>query len=387
MRTVNQIGAVFNNDPQLPYGGIKNETDTEDGTPVVEEVIGDLLTNSYKLLQTVGIEPTQTQDSDSSQYQILEALKLLPNSLTNIEQVLSLTATTWKVNFDIDKFPNKTCFVATATENYVAGTVYNFIGNGVANYGFESNGFKASDLVLIVLDQSKVKAYSLTSIGATSTDVFTVMGTPLAYNDTNVMMYQDNGKLMNDTPMSYGLENIIRANVSEGTVVVLEMFVINGYVLCFCNTPSLNTYFFRQFNLNDLTVSYPVSIVGATMGSTTDFLPYVFCGSSNGGTVYVTNNMNTVLDDAVLSRLIYDPLFGTLTFSGNGFLNNTFKKTTNSVLASSSLLTLISGELNSFNTLTGTKSAINTYSGVVGRVFKFNGSTYFSSGEVAKKWF
>jgi len=387
MKTVNQLGAPFNQDPQLPFGGIKNETDTEDGTPMVEEVLGDTLTNIYKLLQTVGITPNQLQDKDSTGYQILDALKLLPNSLTDIQQVLSLSATTWSVNFDVDNFPNKTHFVAIATENYVAGTTYNFVGSGTVNYGFESAGFKASDLVLVVLDQAKVKAYSLTSVGSNASEVYTVMGTPLAYNDSNVMMYHDNGKLMNDSPMVYGLENIIRTNMSEGTVEILEMFVINGHVLCFCNTPSLNTYFFRQFSLNDLTVSYPVTISGATMGSTDDFLPYVYCGATDGGTVYVTNNMNTVVSDFIVSRLIYDPVLATLTFVGNGFLDNSFSKTTNTVISSNALLTLISGELNRFNVLSGTKVFVNTFSGVVGHIFSFNNSIYFSSGEVAKKWF
>ncbi len=70
MRTIKQLSVPQNTAINLPDGGIKNETDTEDGTPVVEEIYGDILSNNYKLLEEVGIDPTGTQDNEDTQYQI-----------------------------------------------------------------------------------------------------------------------------------------------------------------------------------------------------------------------------------------------------------------------------------------------------------------------------
>ena len=102
MRTIKNQNIPQNSDAKFPFSTILNETETNSGTPVIEEVYGDILTNIYKLLQVVGVTASETQDSDTSQYQILEALKLLPNSLNDIEQVLSLTTTTWNVPLNLD---------------------------------------------------------------------------------------------------------------------------------------------------------------------------------------------------------------------------------------------------------------------------------------------
>jgi len=126
MKTIKNIAVPQDSSAQFPFSTIKNETDTENGTPVIREIYGDVLTNLYKLLQVVGITPTNTEDSDITQYQILEALKKLPNSLNDIEQVLSLSGLVWNVPLDTDYLPNKYFFVARASDNYVSGTTYTF---------------------------------------------------------------------------------------------------------------------------------------------------------------------------------------------------------------------------------------------------------------------
>ena len=68
-----------------PFGAnIENETDTVSGTPVVREIYGDILMNLYRLLELTGVTPTDTEDNDSTQYQLVEALKKLPNSLITL---------------------------------------------------------------------------------------------------------------------------------------------------------------------------------------------------------------------------------------------------------------------------------------------------------------
>ena len=382
MRTIKDLAIPQNSDAKFPFGTIRNETDTEDGTPVVEEVYGDILTNIYKLLQTVGITPTATQDSDTSQYQILEALKLLPNSLNDIEQVLGLSVTTWSVPFNLDFLPNKYFFVARASENYVAGTTYTFKGTTDTEYGFSSSGFKSGDEVLVIIDSSGVRAYSLSFLSDTATEVFSVMGTPLAFNDTNKIWYQEMGQLMSDVPSVDSLESIIRVDLSDGTVLLNDILVMNGYVLCFCLIPATNTYFFRQFILSDLSVSAPVTLVGTTFDDADDFQPYVY---AQQGVVYVTNSMNTTADDNEVSKLNFTA--GNLTFVSTTTLDTGFVKTSNAVIKSGLLYTMILGVLESYNLTSGAKVSLGNYSGVAGQLINFNSQVYFYSGEVCKRWF
>ena len=380
MRVVNDISVPYNEDTKFPFGSIKNETPTEQGTPVVEEIYGDILTNNYKMLQEVGITPTGTQDSDTSQYQILEALKLLPNSLNDIEQVLSLTATTWDVPFNLTYLPDKYHFVARAAENYVAGVVYDFKGTGVATYPFLSSGFNGGDLILVTIDVSGVRAYSLSALSGASVDVLTPLGTPVSYNDTNNMFYFDSGSLMSDTPSIDYLQSIIRVDLADGTIVLNDVFVVGGMVLCFCLIPATNDYIFREFDISDLSVSTPVSI-DISLANATDYVPYAYFDGTN---MYLSNSANGVINDFDFKQFNYTA--GSLISVSSFSIDSSFVKTTNAVIKNGLLYTLINGELNSFNLTTGAKISVDTYPGISGNIFIFNSEVYFGSGEVAKKW-
>lgn len=385
MRTIKQLAIPQNSDPKFPQSTILNETDTNDGTPVVEEIYGDILTNLYKILETAGITPTGTQDSDTSQYQLLDAIRKLPNLLNDIEQVLTLSSLDWNVPFVLELLPNKYFFVARASDDYVVGSTYTFSGSGTVSYSFTSSGFKASDEILVIIDTGGVRAYSLSALGSTAaTEVFSVMGTPVAFNDTNKVWYQEAGQLMSDVPSVATLENTIRVDMSDGTVLVNDILIMGGYALCFCIIPASNLYFFRQFPLTDFSTSTAVVISGTSFSSVSDFMPYVF---AEAGIVYVTNGMNSTANAYTITKLTYSGVGATLTFVSTTNIDNTFVKTTNSAIKSGLLYTMISGALNSFNLTSGAKISLGNYSGVAGQIFGFNGQVYFSSGEVAKKWF
>ncbi len=383
MRTIKQLVIPQNSDAKFPFSTIKNETDTEEGTPVVEEIYGDVLTNLYKLLQTTGITPTGTQDNDLTQYQILEALKKLPNTLNDIEQILTLTGTVWSIPLPIELLPNKYFFYARATDAYANGGTYTFKGSGATSYPFTSSGFKAADELLLILDTSGVRAYSLAFLDSISDEIYTVMGLPIAFNDSNKMYYQSGGNLVSDTPSINYLENIIRVDVSDGTVLVNDILISNGYVLCFCLIPSTNTYFFRQFALTDLSVSFAVALVGTSFANASNFSPYVYAKQA---TVYVTSAMNANANDYSITKLIYNVGAATLTLSSSLDLDVTFVKTSNAVVKNELLYTLITGVLTSYSLTTGTKTVLGDYGSINGNLFGFSGKTYFSSGEVAKAW-
>lgn len=383
MRTIKNLAVPQNDDAKFPFSTIKNETDTEEGTPVVEEIYGDVLTNLYKLLQATGVTPTGTQDSDDTQYQILEALKKLPNTLNDIEQILTLTGTVWSIPLPIELLPNKYFFYARATDAYANGGTYTFKGSGATSYPFTSSGFKAADELLLILDTSGVRAYSLAFLDSISDEIYTVMGLPIAFNDSNKMYYQSGGNLVSDTPSINYLENIIRVDVSDGTVLVNDILISNGYVLCFCLIPSTNTYFFRQFALTDLSVSVAVTLSGTSFANASNFSPYVYMKQA---TVYVTNAMNSSANDYSITKLIYNVGSATLTLSSSLDLDATFVKTSNAVVKNELLYTLITGVLTSYSLTTGTKTVLGDYGSINGNLFGFNGKTYFSSGEVSRAW-
>ncbi|RDY57718.1 hypothetical protein [Flagellimonas nanhaiensis] len=367
----------------FPFHNIQNETDTLPGTPIIREVWGDILINLYKLLIETGITPTETEDGENSQYQILEALKKLPNELNDVEQVLTLTNTTWSVNMAIDLLPDKYIFIARATEDYNDAVNYTITGTDTNSYNVNSpNGFSASDVVLVVLDQSGARIIGLTKSNIT-VDVFTVFGTPVVFNDSNKMYYEEAGALLTDTPSIDYLESTIRVAEGDGTLVVYNMFVMQGHILCFCYLPSAQTYKFYQFNLTDLSTAVSVAITGITIPIGSNNEPYVF---TNGNTVFVTNQAGTTVNDYELAELTYDASNQSLTLSVSRVLANTFQKTTNVVIQNNDLVTFIAGSLKKYDLTSGIETQLDDYNSYVGTIFRFNGETYYSNGEVAKKW-
>ena len=387
MRTIKNLDVPQNSEAKFPFSTIQNETDTLNGTPVVEEIYGDLLTNIYKLLQSVGITPTETQDSDTSQYQILQALKQLPNSLNDIEQVLSLTGTTWSVSgsFPFDFLPNKYFLFARASDNYVGGVNYNFQGYGGGDIPFTSNGFKASDELLLILDIDEIRAYSLSALYGTKEEVFSVLGQPLSYNDSDKMYYFEDGKLFSDSPSVDDLQLLARNYFEDSTFEIVDMVIISGYVLCLGIGATL-PYYFIQFPLNDLIDLQLVSVLGDTLGGSTDYKPYLYVQNSQN--VFVSNELNQSADDNKFTRLFYNPLTSTLTYANVYEYENSFTKTTNAVVIGNSLVyTLISGNLKRYVYDGSTVDDLGTFPNALGRLINFNGNVYLLNGEVAKKWF
>lgn len=385
MRNLEQLPIVKEVSADQPFGAIINETDTNDGTPVVREVYNDHLVNHYKLLSEVGIASNGLEDGETNGYQILEAFKKLPNVLNDIEQVLDLSGTIFSVAFDLTYLPNKYVFVARASSGYVSGPSYTFVGNGSGNeiYSFSSpTGFNASDELLVIIDQSGVRAYSIAgSSVSTPNEVFTVMGLPVSFNDSQKMWYQESGQLLSDVPSVSNLEATIRVDMSDGTVLVNDILIMGGYVLCFCILPVTNTYFFRQFPISDLSASNEVT--GTSFANVSDFMPYVYADS---GFIYLTNGMNNTSNNYTITKMAYTPNTSALAFVSTIDIENTFVKTSNAVVVSDKLFTLTGGQLNSFNLLSGTKTLLGTYNILIGNLFKFNGSPYFTTGNVAKKW-
>lgn len=162
----NLSSLIKRTDANLPFGKtVQDETPTQAGTPIVADWFQDLLSNFYRLLEKAKITPTNDFDSDLTQYQIIDALQKLPNTLNDVEKVLTLDGTTWNVDLDLDILPNKYFFLARASDDYDVAETYDFKGSGDDTYSFTSNGaFVTGGLILVVIDLSGVRAYPLSKV-------------------------------------------------------------------------------------------------------------------------------------------------------------------------------------------------------------------------------
>lgn len=149
---------------QYPNGAIINEDGNTLGTAVINEIYNDILVNAYKILAEVGIDTTGIADNEDNGYQLLIALQKLTNVLNDIEQPLTLASLIWSIPIAIDLLPNKYVFVCKAVGAYNPAAAYTFKGTGTLSYGFTSpTGFNDGDELIVVLNTTGVKAYSLGS--------------------------------------------------------------------------------------------------------------------------------------------------------------------------------------------------------------------------------
>ena len=68
-------------DGDYPYGRIKDNTGSDDGTPVNEDVYGDFHQFFAKMFSESGLTYNELPDNDYSGFQLFEALKIYTNKL------------------------------------------------------------------------------------------------------------------------------------------------------------------------------------------------------------------------------------------------------------------------------------------------------------------
>ncbi|MBB6236485.1 hypothetical protein HDC90_001097 [Pedobacter sp. AK013] len=383
MRTIRQIPNIPKDGDfaKFPDSTIKNETSTEDGTPVVREIYGDLLTNVYRILRLAKIDPSGFEDNADSGYQLVEALKKFSNNLNDVEQVLNLSGQVFSIGMDLSILPDKYPVFARAAENYNSSLVYTFKGSGAESYSFTAvNQFKSGDELLLIIDSANVRAYNLSQSLESSTEIFTPFGTPLAFNNGKKVWYQSEGVVFSDKPEVLDLQGSIRSSQSDGTILVYEIMLINGYFICLAFYP--NTLAHKIFRIPESNITAPQQMVFVTGGfGSSDNSPYIY---TDGTSIYITNASSNSGDEYSID--IYSINANNLSFSGNVLLSNTFKKTTNAVILNSKIYTLINGILRFFNVVTGEDVFVANFPANLGVLFALDGSALFSSGDVAKKW-
>ncbi len=382
MKTLKNLPVPQDTDlTKFPEGQIKNETETEQGTPVVREIYGDLLVNVYAILKDAGITPNQQEDSEVNGYQLLQALKKLTNSLNDIEQVISLSGTNWDIPLNIDKLPNKYVLFARMADAYDPAVNYTVSGTGNNSFTLSSpTGFKASDEVVMVLDQSGVRVYAISAISGTSTSgVFPVFGNPLSYNDNDTLYYEADGHIFSDQPFTKSLQQQIRLTTGNTTLYVNEIFVIQNKVLCVAFDTANDDYRIFEFPLSDLDSPVEVTVSGKTLAPGANKNPYFY---TDGTYVYITNDSGNSDNDYELDKYVYAD--SELAFVQTNNLDQSFTKSTNVVIQNENPIVFVDGILSRYSG--GNRTVLGQFNGVAGIIFNYKNEIYYTNGEVAKKW-
>lgn len=226
MKVLANLDLPKKTDANLPFGKtIQDETDTLQGTPIVADVLQDLFSNFYKLLELTGTAPTNQFDSNLTQYQIINALKKLPNTLNDVERVLTLEEETiWNIDIDFSLLPNKYFFFARASEDCVYGTSYS-IKDAVGNeYDFTSDAFKTGCELLVIFDTDGVRAYPLSK---KETLVYEAIYSQITTGDPSVnTIFKSEHNLV--TEVTRSTAGFYRVGLSDYSNILVEVIPMGG---------------------------------------------------------------------------------------------------------------------------------------------------------------
>ena len=385
MRTLRGINLVHDNNYVLnPEGAIQNETDSLEGTPVVEEVYNDILMNVYAILRDRKIPFNQQKDNEQNGYQLLNALRLLTNELNDTEKILNNNGSTWNIDLNFALVPNKYFVFARAAENY--STSIQFIkGSGPQQYSFQSVPFKTGDEMLIILDQGVVRAYNLSaSASASNGNSLALFGSPLRYSENSEnLWYERSGVLYNNSPKSYDLEEKIRTLTGEN-LTVLEIFMTQGRPICFTFDEARNEY--RFFYFESAPFAVPIELLGEGLilnqNNTSDRNVHIYF---DGLKLYISNNGNTDNNDKKLAAFSINFQTNRLVYSTTYNMESFFYKTTNSIVVGGGIVNFANNVLTYFPFSGAVRSSINE-NNLFGFIFKIANDIYFSNINNAAKW-
>ena len=389
MRTIGNLPIPKTLNSKYPFSGaIRNETLTEQGTPVIKEIYNDPLMNLYQLLKMTGINPTETEDNDLTQYQIIQALEKFANKLNDLQQIMTIDATDINVNFNFDLLPEDYVFIGKLTENILASESYTLRGLGTNSYSITSSvDILASNLVLVVINSSGSSITSLNQLNALNDSLINCsFSSPLSFNNSNKMYYFSAGRIITDEPKSYDLQNIIQVAESNLNLSLIDAVFHKNKMICFCFDTAALSYRLFCFDPNNMSTFESEITIPSLSG--VDNQPYIFCDEDF---VYFTNsnsNLNISTDETEIGKFRFIPESFELDPVTDFNLHPDFEKTTNIFVNKDDqyFYTFISGNLWRYERLTATKTFLGFFNTLDGQVFRFNNKTYYTNGSVAVKW-
>ena len=238
MRTIKQLNVPKEQDlNKFPDSTILNETDTIDGTPVVREIYGDLLTNWYAYLRDRGITANGLEDHEINGYQLIEALKLNVNTLNDIRQTLSvIDSSTFELDIDFKLLTSDYPIFVRSTETINIedkgkGVYYLQDSKGVKKIINFTNSVNSGDELLFIISND-VKAINLIQNGSSTKNNETevnIQGVPLSYSTSKLSDYLDGNILIYNDGTSIDLNTYLQAGfVVKDVVLINDAYFIFG---------------------------------------------------------------------------------------------------------------------------------------------------------------
>ena len=389
MRTIKQLNVPKEQDlNKFPDSTILNETDTIDGTPVVREIYGDLLTNWYAYLRDRGIIANGLEDNEINGYQLIEALKLNVNTLNDIRQTLRVVdSSTFELDIDFKLLTTDYPIFVRSTETIkIEGgkkiIYYLQDSKGVKKIIYFTHSVNSGDELLFIISND-VKAINLIHNDLYEDKVeLNIQGVPLSYSTSNLNDYLDNNTLIYNDGSSIDLSQFLDPNI-----IIRDMVLLNDFYFIFCIDSSnykLHLYKYKRGdnNIEEILIQ-GINDNNQTPGLRTSSVQmYVFKNniafSNNGGNVfnpYIISMFN--YDGSNLLKYVSDiTLDSSFNGSSSYFMDNDFIITADT----------LSQDLYKYNFSRGKESIYKIKQNVVNLYTKNSIDRYIQVDDTAVKW-
>lgn len=269
---VNQVNIDKSDLVKYPNGRLKNNTGSGNGTPINEEVYGDIHETLAKLMRLYGISYNNLPDNETNGYQIVEALISLATKNDFIHSISS-TSGVLSVPLKLSKLKNNEMFILKASvDKGNEITIKGSLDNTVKTVNFVGN-FKANEYVRMIN----------TSTGVTLIRMVDSFNLESQINDLNFLL------------AATGLETIEGLINSKGVTPVAFLEAFTNYV----NGDTSGS--FLATDLRNGLISKEDKSKLDDIGDSNDKYGSILIGDANTGNIGYSYPVSGDIDSAVIS--------------------------------------------------------------------------------------